>query len=224
MFIVLVEDDPYIAQSICAALNYLNISVEHVSHARAADYFIRHSAVDLCLLDLGLPDQDGLDLLHSWRRDQIDLPVLVLTARLRTDQCVQALNAGADDYLTKPFELEELIARIHALTRRHCGFASNTLQFDELVLNRDTQTVIYQDQTVNLSRREFSLLETLMSHPNQILKNEQLIDKLYGFQDSIESNALNVHIYHLRQKLHPDLIQTIRGVGYIFKPFEQRHV
>ena len=123
MFIVLVEDDPYIAQSICAALNYLNISVEHVSHARAADYFIRHSAVDLCLLDLGLPDQDGLDLLHSWRRDQIDLPVLVLTARLRTDQCVQALTAGADDYLTKPFELEELIARIHALTRRHRGFA-----------------------------------------------------------------------------------------------------
>ena len=109
-------------------------------------------------------------------------------------------------------------------TRRHRGFASNTLQFDVLVLNRDTQTVTYQDQAVSLSRREFSLLETLMSHPNQILKNEQLIDKLYGFQDAIESNALNVHIYHLRQKLHPDLIQTVRGVGYIFKPFEHRHV
>jgi len=217
MFVVLVEDDPYIAQSICAALNFLNISVEHVSTASAADYFIRHSAVDLCLLDLGLPDQDGLDLLKKWRQDQIHTPVLVLTARIQTQQCIQALNVGADDYLTKPFELDELIARIHALTRRHRGFSSNILQFENLSLNRDTQEVFYQHQPVQLSRREYSLLETLMSHPNQVLKNEQLLDKLYGYQDSIESNALNVHVYHLRQKLHADLIQTIRGIGYMFK-------
>ena len=217
MFVVLVEDDPYIAQSICAALNFLNISVEHVSTASAADYFIRHSAVDLCLLDLGLPDQDGLDLLKKWRQDQIHTPVLVLTARIQTQQCIQALNVGADDYLTKPFELDELIARIHALTRRHRGFSSNILQFENLSLNRDTQEVFYQHQPVQLSRREYSLLETLMSHPNQVLKNEQLLDKLYGYQDSIESNALNVHIYHLRQRLHADLIQTIRGIGYMFK-------
>ena len=217
MFVVLVEDDPYIAQSICAALNFLNISVEHVSTASAADYFIRHSAVDLCLLDLGLPDQDGLDLLKKWRQDQIHTPVLVLTARIQTQQCIQALNVGADDYLTKPFELDELIARIHALTRRHRGFSSNILQFENLSLNRDTQEVFYQHQPVQLSRREYSLLETLMSHPNQVLKNEQLLDKLYGYQDSIESNALNVHIYHLRQKLHADFIQTIRGIGYMFK-------
>ena len=217
MFVVLVEDDPYIAQSICAALNFLNISVEHVSTASAADYFIRHSAVDLCLLDLGLPDQDGLDLLKKWRQNQIHTPVLVLTARIQTQQCIQALNVGADDYLTKPFELDELIARIHALTRRHRGFSSNVLQFENLSLNRDTQEVFYQHQPVQLSRREYSLLETLMSHPNQVLKNEQLLDKLYGYQDSIESNALNVHIYHLRQKLHADLIQTIRGIGYMFK-------
>ena len=217
MFVVLVEDDPYIAQSICAALNFLNISVEHVSTASAADYFIRHSAVDLCLLDLGLPDQDGLDLLKKWRQDQIHTPVLVLTARIQTQQCIQALNVGADDYLTKPFELDELIARIYALTRRHRGFSSNILQFENLSLNRDTQEVFYQHQPVQLSRREYSLLETLMSHPNQVLKNEQLLDKLYGYQDSIESNALNVHVYHLRQKLHADLIQTIRGIGYMFK-------
>ncbi|WOE31545.1 MULTISPECIES: response regulator transcription factor [unclassified Acinetobacter] len=217
MFVVLVEDDPYIAQSICAALAYLNISVEHVNNARDADYFIRNSAVDLCLLDLGLPDQDGLQLLQQWRQDQIDLPVLVLTARLHTQQCVMTLNAGADDYLTKPFELEELIARIHALTRRHRGFSSNIVTLADIQLNRDTQDVRYQNQPIQLSRREYSLLETLMSHPNQILKNEQLLDKLYGYQDSIESNALNVHIYHLRQKLNPDIIQTIRGVGYMFK-------
>jgi DNA-binding response OmpR family regulator len=220
MFVVLVEDDPYIAHSICAALDFLNISVEHVSTARATDYFIRHSAVDLCLLDLGLPDQDGLDLLRKWRQDQIHTPVLVLTARLQTQQCVEALNLGADDYLTKPFELDELTARIHALNRRHRGFSSNILQFEDLSLNRDTQEVFYQNQPVQLSRREYSLLETLMSYPNQILKNEQLLDKLYGYQDSIESNALNVHIYHLRQKLNADLIQTIRGVGYMFKVSE----
>lgn len=217
MFVVLVEDDPYIAQSICSALEYLNISVEHVATARAADYFIRQSAVDLCLLDLGLPDQDGLELLQQWRQDEIHLPVLVLTARHQTRQCVEALNLGADDYLTKPFELDELIARIHALARRNRGFSSNLLQLGDLLLNRDTQEVTFQQQPVTLSRREYSLLETLMSHPNQILKNEQLLDKLYGYQDSIESNALNVHIYHLRQKLEPQLIQTIRGVGYMFK-------
>ncbi|NOJ67362.1 response regulator transcription factor [Acinetobacter indicus] len=217
MFVVLVEDDPYIAQSICSALDYLNISVEHVATARAADYFIRQSAVDLCLLDLGLPDQDGLELLQQWRQDKIHLPVLVLTARHQTRQCVEALNLGADDYLTKPFELDELIARIHALARRNRGFSSNLLQLGDLQLNRDTQEVTFQQQPVTLSRREYSLLETLMSHPNQILKNEQLLDKLYGYQDSIESNALNVHIYHLRQKLEPQLIQTIRGVGYMFK-------
>jgi two-component system response regulator QseB len=217
MFVVLVEDDPYIAESICASLDFLNISVEHVSNARDADYFVRHSAVDLCLLDLGLPDQDGLDLLKKWRSDQIHTPVLVLTARLQTQQCVEALNLGADDYLTKPFELDELIARIHALTRHHRGFSSNVIQFEGLQLNKDTQEVSYQAQVIQLSRREYSLLETLMSHPNQVLKNEVLLDKLYGFQDSIESNALNVHIYHLRQKLGADYIQTVRGVGYMFK-------
>lgn len=220
MFVILVEDDPYIAQSICAALDFLNISVEHVSTAKSADYFIRHSAVDMCLLDLGLPDQDGLDLLRKWRQDQIHIPVLVLTARIKTQQCIEALNIGADDYLTKPFELDELIARLHALTRRHRGFSSNILKFENLSLNRDTQEVFYQNQYIQLSRREYSLLETLMSHPNQILKNEQLLDKLYGYQDSIESNALNVHIYHLRQKLNADFIQTIRGVGYMFKVAE----
>ncbi|OTG85463.1 DNA-binding response regulator [Acinetobacter sp. ANC 4558] len=220
MFVVLVEDDPYIAQSICAALNFLNISVEHVSTARSADYFIRNSAVDLCLLDLGLPDQDGLTLLQKWRQDQIHVPVLVLTARLKTAQCVEALNMGADDYLTKPFELDELIARVYALTRRHRGLSSNVVEIEDLMLNRDTQEVFFQDQAVQLSRREYSLLETLMSHPNQVLKNEQLLDKLYGYQDSIESNALNVHIYHLRQKLNADYIQTIRGVGYMFKVSE----
>ena len=220
MFVVLVEDDPYIAESIVAALDYLKISVEHVSTARAADYFIRHSAVDLCLLDLGLPDQDGLELLQAWRQDQLHVPVLVLTARNQKQQCIEALNAGADDYLTKPFDLNELLARIHALARRHSGYSSNLLQVRDLKLNRATHQAYYRETLLSLSRREYTLLEIFMLHPYQVLKNEQLIDKLYGFQDSIESNAINVHIYHLRQKIHADIIQTVRGVGYMFSTTE----
>ena len=220
MFIVLVEDDPFIAQSIVAALDYLNISVEHVDTAKAADYFIRKSAVDLCLLDLGLPDQDGLDLLRAWRQDQLHVPVLVLTARNQTQQCIEALNAGADDYLSKPFDLNELIARIHALARRDRGFSSNTLKIGNLSINTDTQQAYYQNNLLSLSRREYSLLETFMLSPDKIIKNEQLVDKTYGFQDSIESNAINVHIYHLRQKIHANIIQTIRGVGYMLSSAE----
>lgn len=220
MFIVLVEDDPFIAQSIVAALDYLNISVEHVDTAKVADYFIRNSAVDLCLLDLGLPDQDGLDLLRAWRQDQLHVPVLVLTARNQTQQCIDALNAGADDYLSKPFDLNELIARIHALARRDHGFSSNILKVGNLSINTDTQQAYYQNNLLSLSRREYSLLETFMLSPDKIIKNEQLVDKTYGFQDSIESNAINVHIYHLRQKIHANIIQTIRGVGYMLSSAE----
>ncbi len=221
MFVVLVEDDPYIAQSIVSALDYLNVLVEHVDTAKAADYFIRNSAVDLCLLDLGLPDQDGLDLLNTWRKDQIHIPILVLTARNQTQECVDALNIGADDYLTKPFELNELIARVHALARRNRGYSSNILHMGELEIHQDTQQARYKGQLLTLSRREYSLLEAFMLYPNQVLKTEQLIDKIYGYQDSIESNALNVHIHHLRQKIYPDIILTIRGVGYMLKVPEQ---
>ncbi|MDQ8953434.1 response regulator [Acinetobacter rudis] len=224
MFILLVEDDPYIAKSIQLALQHLNFSIEHVSTAIDANYYIQHSAVDLCLLDLGLPDQDGLELLALWRSNAIDVPVLVLTARNQTEQCVQALNNGADDYLTKPFELSELIARIHALGRRTRGFASNQIISGNLTLNKATQKVYRDNLELNLSRREYALLEVFMLHPDQVLKNEVIADKLYGFQENIESNALNVHVYHLRQKIGADWIQTVRGVGYIFHTTEQQPI
>ena len=216
MFILLVEDDPFIAKSIRLALEHLKFSIEHVSTAKEADYFVKNSAVDLCLLDLGLPDQDGLELLKTWREKKIGLPVLVLTARNQTQQCVDALNCGADDYLTKPFELTELIARIHALGRRHRGYASNVLELADIQLDKASQKVYFKNNELILSRREYALLEIFMLHPNQVLKNDILIDKVYGFQDNIESNALNVHVFHLRQKIGAELIQTIRGVGYIF--------
>lgn len=216
MFILLVEDDPFIAKSIRLALEHLKFSIEHVNTAKEADYFVKNSAVDLCLLDLGLPDQDGLELLKTWREQKIGLPVLVLTARNQTQQCVDALNCGADDYLTKPFELTELIARIHALGRRHRGYASNLLELADIQLDKASQKVYFKNNELILSRREYALLEIFMLHPNQVLKNDILIDKVYGFQDNIESNALNVHVFHLRQKIGAELIQTIRGVGYLF--------
>ncbi len=221
MFILLVEDDPFIAKSIGMALQHSSFSMEHAQNAKEADYFIKNSAVDLCLLDLGLPDQDGLDLLQQWRNEKIGVPVLVLTARNQTQQCVEALNAGADDYLTKPFELPELIARIHALGRRHRGFASNVIEQGSLQMDKSLQKVWQAGNELTLSRREYSILEIFMLHPAQVLKNEVLIDKIYGFQDNIESNALNVHIFHLRQKIGAAWIQTVRGVGYIFHPQTQ---
>ncbi len=216
MFILLVEDDPFIAKSIKLALQHLNFSIEHVSTAKDADYYIQNTSVDLCLLDLGLPDQDGLDLLKNWRQKKVHLPVLILTARNKTKQCVDALNLGADDYLTKPFELTELIARIHALGRRHRGYASNLITLGDLKLDKATQQVFFQGEEVQLARREYALLETFMLYPDQVLKNEVLIDKVYGFQENIESNALNVHVFHLRQKIGSERIQTVRGVGYLF--------
>ena len=168
------------------------------------------------MLDLGLPDQDGLDLLKNWRQKKVHLPVLILTARNKTQQCVDALNLGADDYLTKPFELTELIARIHALGRRHRGYASNLITLGDLKLDKATQQVFFQGEEVQLARREYALLETFMFYPDQVLKNEVLIDKVYGFQENIESNALNVHVFHLRQKIGSERIQTVRGVGYLF--------
>ncbi|SPL72634.1 response regulator [Acinetobacter stercoris] len=216
MFILLVEDDPFIAKSIQLALRHLNFSIEHVSSAKDANYYIQNTSVDLCLLDLGLPDQDGLDLLKIWREKNIHLPVLVLTARNKTQDCVEALNLGADDYLTKPFELPELIARIHALGRRHRGYASNIITLGDLTLDKAAQIVFYKNEQVPLARREYALLETFMLHPNQVLKNDVLIDKVYGFQENIESNALNVHVFYLRQKIGTERIQTIRGVGYLF--------
>ena len=220
MFIVLVEDDPYIAQSICAALNYLNISVEHVSNARAADYFIRHSAVDLCLLDLGLPDQDGLDLLHSWRRDQIDLPVLVLTARLRTDQCVQALNAGADDYLTKPFSMVELIARIRAVLRRiRPGLADDRLNHGDIIIDRVSHRVKRSGQEVHLGPTEFRLLDHFMQHPGRVFSREQLLDAVWGSDVYVEARTVDVHVGRLRKALSigddsANPIRTVRSAGY----------
>ena len=215
--ILLVEDDLSLSNSVFDFLDDF-ADVMQVFDGDEGLYEAESNVYDLILLDLMLPEKNGFQLLKELREKGITTPVLIMTAKESLDDKGHGFELGADDYLTKPFELNELIARVYALSRRHRGYSSNQLQSGQLHMNLDTQEVSWHSQNIQLSRREYSLLETFLRHPNQILKNEELIDKVYGFQDSIESNALNVHIYHLRHKIHPDFIQTVRGVGYIFKP------
>ena len=219
MFVVLVEDDPYIAQSILAALDYLNVSVEHVDTAKAADYFIRNSAVDLCLLDLGLPDQDGLDLLNTWRKDQIHVPVLVLTARNQTQQCVDALNTGADDYLTKPFELAELEARLAALHRRSQGRAQPQVECGSLRYDGNHGTFWLADAVLNLTPREHAALEGLVARIGAPVGKARLAAKVFPQESAVGPDAIEQVLHRLRRKLAGSDVHivTVRGLGYMLE-------
>ena len=168
------------------------------------------------ILDLGLPDEDGMSLLQRWRANGMDLPVLVLTARDAVENRVAGLRAGADDYLLKPFDLDELVARLHALLRRAAGRSVDVIEEGGLRFDPDRGEVSMHGRPVDLSRRELALLVALLHARGRILSVDQLKDSLYGFSEEIESNALNVHIHHLRRKLGTDQIETVRGVGYRF--------
>ena len=171
-------------------------------------------ASDIAILDLGLPDMDGVALLRDWRKRGVALPVLVLTARDGLADRVSGLQAGADDYLLKPFDLDELIARVQALLRRAGGHAGPIVEHGPITLDPTTQTVYCEEREVELTRREYALLSKLLHARRSILTAEQLKDALYGIEAEVESNAINVHIYHLRQKLGAGLVRTVRGLGY----------
>jgi two-component system response regulator QseB len=169
---------------------------------------------DVAVLDLGLPDEDGLVLLARLRAQRIGVPVLILTARDAVEDRVAGLRAGADDYLLKPFELAELVARLQALVRRSVGRSVDEIEFGALRINPATGETFLAGRAVNLSRREMTLLTTLLQARGRILSAEQLKDRLYDFNEEIESNALSVHIHNLRRKLGAGIIETVRGVGY----------
>ncbi len=171
-------------------------------------------ASDIAILDLGLPDMDGVALLRDWRKRGVALPVLVLTARDGLADRVSGLQAGADDYLLKPFDLDELIARVQALLRRAGGYAGPIVEHGPITLDPATQTVYCEGREVELTRREYALLSKLLHARQSILTAEQLKDALYGIEAEVESNAINVHIYHLRRKLGAGLVRTVRGLGY----------
>lgn len=218
MHLLLIEDDPSVAHGIAAGLRLHGFTVDHAETAAGADAALAASEFDVAVLDLGLPDGDGMDLLGRWRRRGADMPILVLTARDAVSDRVRGLQAGADDYLLKPFDLDELVARLHALLRRSAGRTMDRVAHGAVTFEPASGRAWLQGEPVELSRRERTLLATLMQHPGAILSTEQLRDRLYGLEQEVESNAVNVHIHHLRRKLGTGIVETVRGVGYRLGP------
>ena len=221
MRILLVEDDELLGAGVRDALERARYGLEWVRDGRQALAALRAGAFDLVLLDLGLPGMDGLEVLGSLRAGGGATPVLVLTARDTAPQRVAGLDAGADDYLVKPFDVDELLARVRALQRRGRGAAVNVIEHGPLKLDPAALSVTCDGRSVPLQRREFMLLLKLLESPGQVLSRAQLEESVYGWEGGVESNSLDVHIHRLRRKLYPDVIRTVRGVGYVIDPAPQ---
>lgn len=215
MHIVLVEDDVQLGEAIRNALTQHAYAVTWLRTGREAGFALRDETADLVLLDLGLPDIDGLEVLAEARRAGIRTPVLVMTARDAVQTRIRGLDLGADDYLVKPFHLEELAARIRSLSRRAQGLADSVVEAGGLRLDLATAEVQFRGATVALTRREFALLRVLMERAGRIVRRENLETALYGLDNTVDSNALEVQIHWLRRKLSPEVIHTVRGVGYM---------
>lgn len=211
---LLVEDDALLGDGIRAALKLDGYAVDWVRDGEMARRALLDQAYDLCVLDLGLPRRNGLSLLAELRARGDRTPVLILTARDTSSDKVAGLDAGADDYLTKPFDLSELHARLRALLRRAGGVAHPTLVHGDVVLDPSAKRVTRAGETVSLSAREYALLHDLLSHRNHIRTRAQLEESLYAWGEETESNTIEVYIHHLRRKLGADLIRTVRGLGY----------
>jgi two-component system response regulator QseB len=200
---------------ILAQVHVQGRSVDWVRDGRAAELALQNEAYDGVLLDLGLPRMDGLEVLRAQRRKGNDIPVLVITARDAIEDRVEGLDVGADDYLVKPFNMEELAARIRALMRRRAGRASPVIALGDLRLNPATREVTFAGKPLALSARELALLSALVDRPGAVLSRSQLEEKLYGWGEEVESNTVEVYIHMLRKKLGADFIRTVRGVGYM---------
>ncbi|MBV8741742.1 MAG: response regulator transcription factor [Sinobacteraceae bacterium] len=218
MRLLLVEDDAMIAEAIRSGLQRDGFVVDWVRDGEVAEGVLRTEQFDILLLDLGLPHRDGLQVLKSLRAHGLPVPVLILTARDAVSDRVQGLDAGADDYLVKPFDLDELAARIRALLRRKSGRAAPLIEHLGVSLDPATHQVTHNGQQIVLSPREFALLQLLMERPGQILSRAQIEERLYGWGEEVESNAVEVHIHGLRRKLGAEFIVNVRGVGYRVRP------
>ena len=214
MRILLVEDDPQLGDGLCIGLRQAGFAVDWLRDGQAADLALQNESFDFVVLDLGLPRLAGMEVLRNARRRDQSMPILILTARDATGDKVAGLDAGADDYLVKPIDLDELTARIRALTRRSAGRAAPVLTHGDVVVDPAGHRVTLAGEPVELSSREFSLLQLLIENAGRVLSRSQLEQSLYGWHDEPDSNALEVHIHHLRKKLGSELIRTLRGVGY----------
>lgn len=214
MRILLAEDDPILGDGLRAGLRQLGFQVDWVRDGVAAERELATGGYAAAVLDLGLPLKDGIDVLQALRARKITTPVLVLTARDAVPDRIRGLELGADDYVVKPVDLHELGARLRSLVRRSAGQMQDALQCGAVLLNPAARQVSLNGAPVTLSMREFDLLHALMLNAGRVLSREQLEQQLYSWGYEVESNAIEVHIHHLRRKLGSDLIQTVRGIGY----------
>lgn len=214
MRVLLAEDDRMIAEGLRSGLQHEGHTVDWLSDGLAATEALRGTPFDVVLLDLGLPGRDGLEVLQDLRRRGNATPVIILTARDEIQDRIKGLDAGADDYIVKPFDLDEVTARMRSVLRRSAGRADPAIVHGALRLDTVTRTVQSNGEPVSLSAREYAVLEALLQRPGSVLSRAQLEDRLYGWSDAVESNTVEVHIHSLRRKLGSDAIRTLRGVGY----------
>ena len=214
MRLLLVEDDTMIGRAVRQGLGDAGFVVDWVTDGKAAALALANGVYDLVVLDLGLPGMDGMALLRELRRRGDPVPVLVVTARDAVADRIAGLNEGADDYVLKPFDLDELVARVRAVLRRRAGNVSPVLECGSLVVDPVRREAELDGQPISLSAKEFALLELLMQRPGAVLSREQLEDAMYGWEREVGSNAVEVHLHNLRRKLGADIIRNVRGVGY----------
>ncbi len=221
MRILLVEDDLLLGDGLQIGLIQDGNAVDWLKDGETANSILQTERFDAVILDIGLPGLSGLEVLRALRRSGNSTPVLILTAKDSVEDRVKGLDLGADDYLTKPFDLEEVLARLRALTRRAVGRSNPTIQHGDLEIDPAGHTVKFLNEEVKLSRREFALLQTLLENRGKVISRTKMIESLYSWDEEIDSNALEVHIHHLRKKFGNDLIRTVRGVGYLVKKLDE---
>ena len=215
MRLLLVEDDELLGDGVKTGLSQFGYTIDWLKDGRSARLALQSESFDLIILDLSLPGMSGLNVLQHARNEGCTTPVIILTARETIDDRVKGLDSGADDYLTKPFDLDELTARIRALIRRTTGRAESVINYRDIVLDPAAHTVTVKGEIINFPRREFALLQKLLENSGHVLSREQLMQSVYGWEEDVDSNALEVHVHNLRKKLNGSFIRTIRGVGYM---------
>jgi len=218
MQVLLIEDDPALAQALTQTLKREGFTVNHLAEGKQGILAVQTELPDIVILDLGLPDIDGTEVLKAIRIESADLPVLVLTARTSLDDKVKGLDLGADDYLAKPFEVDELLARLRVFERRASTLKHAGLTIGEVSIDSASHQVTVSGEPIDFSRREFMLLKAMMENSGRVQTRDSLESKLYSWGEEVSSNTIEVHIHHLRKKLPNQFIQTLRGIGYIVKP------
>lgn len=218
MRILLVEDDNSLAQTLRRSLRQAGLVVDHVSTGKEALLTLKYPDDDIVLLEMSLPDIDGIEVLKKIRQQKLDVPVIILSARGSTEHKVQGLDGGADDYLVKPFDMLELLARIRVIERRLGTATTAVIKISQVELDTEAHSLTVPGKISVLSKKEYMVLKILMLNAGRILSREQIETRLYDWGEEVASNAIEVHIHNLRKKLPPQFIKTVRGVGYTINP------